>query len=171
MRCKQWGKGAWKSPASMAMRIKFAAQIMKQFKTADFLLVWTPPLFTLRTSGGQINWHVISRKVLFAPHRFLSNKSPIHFAGASGNGNTFFNGKWHIQNENGHRLPRSQPWSQLMPNNCKNLNPPFFLLPTTWKGSKYVSRLTFIGATIQFINSVVRTYVYAVNMTFLRTDT
>ncbi len=27
-----------------------------------------------------------------------------------------------------------------------------------WKGSKYVSRLIFIGATIQFINSVVHTY-------------
>jgi hypothetical protein len=64
---------------------------------------------------------------LFAPHRFLSNKSPIHFAGESGNRNTFLNGKWHIQNENGHSGPR------LMPNNCKNLNLPYFSLPTTFK--------------------------------------
>jgi hypothetical protein len=79
-----------------------------------FFLVWTVYLFTLRTFGAQINWHVISRKVLFAPHRFLSNKSPIHFAGASGNGNTFFNGKWHVQNENGHRSPWSQTYAQQM---------------------------------------------------------
>jgi hypothetical protein len=96
MRCKQRDKGAWKFPASMAMRIKFAAQIMKQFKMADFFLVRTASLFTLRTCGAQINWHVISRKALFAPHRFLSNKSPIHFAGESGNRNTFLNGKWHV---------------------------------------------------------------------------
>ncbi len=31
--------------------------------------------------------------------RFLSNKSPIHFAGESGKGNTFLNGKQHVQNE------------------------------------------------------------------------
>ncbi len=60
----------------------------------DFFLVRTGSLFTLRTFGAQINWRVISRKVLFAPHRFLSNKSPIHFAWASGNGNTFF--RWQM---------------------------------------------------------------------------
>jgi hypothetical protein len=36
MRCKQWSKGASKFTASMAMRIKFAAQIMNQFKTRRF---------------------------------------------------------------------------------------------------------------------------------------
>jgi hypothetical protein len=36
MRCKQWGKGAWKFPASVAMWKKFAAQIMKQFKNGGF---------------------------------------------------------------------------------------------------------------------------------------
>ncbi len=37
MRCKQCSKGASKFPASMAMRRKFAAQIMNQFKTRGFL--------------------------------------------------------------------------------------------------------------------------------------
>jgi hypothetical protein len=45
---------------------------------------------------------------LFDPHHFLSNYSPIHFAGESGNGNTFLNGKQLVQNENGHRSPKSQ---------------------------------------------------------------
>jgi hypothetical protein len=49
---------------------------------------------------------------LFDPHRFLSNKSPIHFAGESGKGNTFLNGKWHVQNKNGHRSPRSQTYAR-----------------------------------------------------------
>jgi hypothetical protein len=56
--------------------------------------------------------YTASRKALFAPHRFLSNKSLIHFAGESGNGNTFLNGKWHVQNENRHRSPRSQTYAQ-----------------------------------------------------------
>jgi hypothetical protein len=92
-------------------------------------LVRTSSLFTLPTFGAQINWHIISRKALFAPHRFLSNKSPIHVAGESGNRNTFLNDKWHVQNENGHRHG-----ARLMPNNCKNLNSPYFSLPTTFKG-------------------------------------
>ena len=73
-----------------------------------FFLVRAASLFTLRTFGAQINWRVISRKVLFDPQRFLSNKSPIQFAGESGKGNMFLNGKRHVQNENGHRSPRSQ---------------------------------------------------------------
>jgi hypothetical protein len=43
--------------------------------------------FTLRTFGAQINWRFISRKILFDPHRFLSNKLPIHSTGESGKGN------------------------------------------------------------------------------------
>jgi hypothetical protein len=81
-------------------------------KRQIFFLVRTASLFTLRTFGGQINCRVISRKALFAPHRFLSNKSPIHYAGESGNRNTFLNGKWHVQNENGHRSPQSQTYAQ-----------------------------------------------------------
>jgi hypothetical protein len=56
--------------------------------------------------------YTVSRKVLFDPHRFLKNKSPIHFAGESGKGNTFLNGEQHVQNENGHRSPRSQTYAQ-----------------------------------------------------------
>jgi hypothetical protein len=44
----------------------------------------------------------------------LSNKSPIHFAGESGKGNTFLNGKQHVQNENGHRLPQSQTTEKIL---------------------------------------------------------
>jgi hypothetical protein len=36
MQCKQWSKGASKFPASMAMRTKFVAQIMNQFKARGF---------------------------------------------------------------------------------------------------------------------------------------
>ncbi len=102
------------------------------FEFADFFLVRSASLFTLRTFGAQINWRVISRKVLFDPQHFLSNKSPIQFAGESGKENMFLNGKQHVQNENGHRSPRSQTY---MPNSCKNLNPPNFSLPSTFKGT------------------------------------
>ncbi len=87
-------------------------KLWNSFKMANFFLVRTASLFTLRTFGAQINLRVISRKALFAPHRFLSNKSPIHFAGESWNRNTFLNGKWHAQNENRHRWPSSQTYAQ-----------------------------------------------------------
>ncbi len=87
-------------------------KLRTRFELADFFLVRAATLFTLRTFGAQIKWRVISRKVLFDPHRFLSNKSPIHFAGESGKGNTFLNGKWHVQNKNGHRSPRSQMYAR-----------------------------------------------------------
>jgi len=87
-------------------------KLWTRFEFADFFLVRAASLFTLRTFGAQINWRVISRKVLFDPQRFLSNKSPIQFAGESGKGNMFLNGKRHVQNENGHRSPRSQTYAQ-----------------------------------------------------------
>ncbi len=62
-------------------------KLWTRFEFADFFLFWAASLFTLRTFGAQINWHVLSRKVLFVPHRFLSNKLPIHFPGESGKGN------------------------------------------------------------------------------------
>jgi hypothetical protein len=155
-------------------------KLCNRFELADFFLVRAASLFTLRTFGAQINWCVISRKALFDPHRFLSNKSPIHFAGESGKGNTFLNGKRHVQNENGHRSPlglrviegygalpafglldqlqvgdtgpaestqqgnlqrvgllflgsRDSHCPRLMPNNCTNLNPSYFSLPSTFK--------------------------------------
>ncbi len=132
MWCKQWSNDASKFSASMAMRIELAAQIMKQLWNCGFFFVQTASLFTLRTFGAQINWRVINRMVLFDPHSFLSNLSPIHFAGESGNGNMFLNGKQHVQNENGHRSP-------LMPNNCKHLNPPYFSLPTPFKSGSWWS--------------------------------
>jgi hypothetical protein len=58
----------------------------------------------------------------------LSNKSPFYFAGESRKENMFLNGKRHVQNEmdiDGHG-------PKLMPNNCKNLNPPYFLLPSAF---------------------------------------
>ncbi len=88
------------------------SKLWSWFEFADFFLVRAASLFTLRTFGPQINWRVISRKVLYDPQRFLSNKSPIHFAGESGKGNTFLNGKRHVQNKNGHRSPRSQAYAQ-----------------------------------------------------------
>jgi hypothetical protein len=96
---------------------------------ADFFLVRAASLFTLRTFGAQINWRVISKKILFDPHRFLSNKSPIHFAGESGKGNTFLmaNGTFKMKMDIDRHGPR------LMPSNCKNLNPPYFSLPSTFK--------------------------------------
>jgi hypothetical protein len=87
-------------------------KLWTRFEFADFFLVWAASLFTLRTFGAQINWRIISRKLLFDPQRFLSNKSPIQFAGESEKGNMFLNGKRHVQNENGHRSPRSQTYAQ-----------------------------------------------------------
>ncbi len=87
-------------------------KLWTRFEFADFFLVRAASLFTLRTFGAQINWRVISRKVLFDPQGFLSNKSPIQFAGESGKGNTFLSGKRHVQNENGYRSPRSQTFAQ-----------------------------------------------------------
>jgi hypothetical protein len=85
-------------------------KLRTRFEFADFFLVRAASLFTLRTFGAQINWRVINRKVLFDPQRFLSNKSPIQFAGESGN--MFLNGKQHVQIENGHQSPRSQTYAQ-----------------------------------------------------------
>ncbi len=62
-------------------------KLWTRFDLAHFFLVRAASLFMLRTFGAQINWRVISRYVLFDPHRFLSNKSPIHFR------NMFLNGK------------------------------------------------------------------------------
>ncbi len=87
-------------------------KLWTRFELVDFFIVRAATLFTLRTFGAQINWRVISRKVLFDPHRFLSNKSPIHFAGESGKGITFLNGKCHVQNKNGHRSPWSQTYAR-----------------------------------------------------------
>ena len=87
-------------------------KLWTRFEFADFFLVRAASLFTLRTFGAQINWRVISRKALFDPQRFLSNKSPIQFAGESGKGNMFLNGKRHVQNKNGHRSPQYQTYAQ-----------------------------------------------------------
>jgi hypothetical protein len=69
-------------------------------------------IFFLFEPRAQINCRVVSRKVLFDPHRFLTNKSSIHYAEESGKGNMFLNGKGHVQNKNGHRSPRSQTYAQ-----------------------------------------------------------
>ncbi len=106
--------GASKSPAQMAMRIEFSAQIMKQSWNCRFFSC------SSRTFGAQINWRVISRNVLLDPHRFLPNLSTFRFAMKSGNRITFFNGKRNVQNENG--IDRHGP--RLMPNNCQHLDPP-----------------------------------------------
>ncbi len=80
-------------------------KLWTRFYLADFFLVRAASLFMRQTFGAQINLRVISRKILFDTHRFLSNKSPIHFAGESGKGNMFLNGKWRVQNKNGHLSP------------------------------------------------------------------
>ncbi len=115
-------------------------KLWNSFKMADFFLVRTASLFTLQTFGAQINWRVISRKVLFAPHRFcLTNRlfilleqaeTEIRFSMA----NCTFKMKMDID-----RLgPRH------MPNNCKNLNPPFFSLPTTFKFGLFKLEVKFV---------------------------
>jgi hypothetical protein len=87
-------------------------------------------LFTLRAFGAQINWRVISRKVLIDPHRFFVKQiaffillerveKEIRFSMANGT----FKMKMDID---GHG-PR------LIPNNCKNPNPPYFSLPSPFK--------------------------------------
>jgi hypothetical protein len=104
------------------------------FKMANFFLVRTASLFTLRTFSAQINWRVISRKALVAPHRFLSKnrlfilldraEKEIHFS--------MTNGTFKMKTDIDRHGPR------LVPNNCKILNPPYFSFPTTFK-SHFVS--------------------------------
>ncbi len=65
-------------------------KLWTKFDLADFFLVRAASLFTLRTFGAQINWRIVSGKILFDPQRFLSNKLPIHFAVTSGKGNKTF---------------------------------------------------------------------------------
>ncbi len=109
-------------PAQITMRSKVAAQNMNY--------IWIHRFFSCadRVSFYATNIrcaNILTRtKVLFAPHRFLSNKSPIHFAGARGN-ISMANGTFKIKKDIDRHGPR------LMPNNCKNINPPFFSLPTT----------------------------------------
>jgi hypothetical protein len=93
-----------------------------------FCLVRAASLFTLQTSSAQINLRVISRKVLFDPHRFLSNKSPIHLAGESGKGNMFLNANSTFKM----KININRHGPRLMPS-CKNLNPSYFSLPSTLK--------------------------------------
>jgi hypothetical protein len=133
MRCKQWSKGESKFPASMTMRIKLAAQIMKQFSNCGFFGVHTADLLTLRTFGAQINLQIISRKVLFDPHRFCqTNRLFILLVRAEmeiciSMENSMFKTKMDIDPHDP-RLIR-------IPINCQHLNPPYFSLPTTFKTS------------------------------------
>jgi hypothetical protein len=104
-------------------------KLWTRFELADFFLDRAASLFMLRTFSAQINWRVIRRKVLFDPHRFCQTnrlfnlleraEKEIRFSMASG----MFKTKMDI-NRYGPRL---------MLNNCKNLNPPYFSLPSTFK--------------------------------------
>jgi hypothetical protein len=137
MRGKQFRKGASKFSAPMAMRTEFAAQIMNQIWTRGFFSCSGRDSFYAPNIRCANNWRVISRKVLFDPHRFLSNKSPIHFAGESGKGIRFSmeNGMFKIKMDIDRHGPRR------MPDNCKNLNPPYFSLPSTFNDSKRLSQV------------------------------
>ncbi len=60
MRCKQWSNDASKFLASMAMRIEFAAQIIKHFWNCGFLFLFRSHLFSCSLGreggGGSIFW-------------------------------------------------------------------------------------------------------------------
>jgi len=97
-----------------------------------FFLVRAAFLFTLRTFSAQINWRVLSRKVLFDCIAFCQTnrlfillekaQKEIRFSMANGR----FKRKMDIDCHG----PR------LMLNNCKNLNPSYFSLPSTFKDKK-----------------------------------
>jgi hypothetical protein len=97
------------------------------FKLRIFFWVHTATLFTLRTLGAQINWRIISRKVLFDPHRFcqtnrlfiLPERAETEICISMAN--SMFKTKMDIDRHG----PR------LTPINCQHLNPPYFSLPTT----------------------------------------
>jgi hypothetical protein len=101
------------------------------YEFADFFLVWAASLFTLRTFGAQINWRVISStvrpcliRIAFCQTNRLfilleRAEKEIHFSMA--------NGKFKMKMDIDRHGPR------LMPNNCKDLNPPYFSLPSTFK--------------------------------------
>ncbi len=129
MRCKQWSYDVSKFPPSMAMRIEFAAQIMKQFWICGFFFWFTPQLFSC--SENLVRKHVISRKVLFDPHYFFVKLIAYSFCCMEraetemrfSMSNSMFKTKMDID----HHSPR------LMPNNCRHLNSPYSSLPTTFK--------------------------------------
>ncbi len=104
-------------------------KLWTRFEFTDFFLVRAASLFTLRTFGAQINWRVISRKVLFDPQRFLSNKSPIQLLERAEKEICFSmaNGTFKMKTDIDRHGPRP------MPNSCKNLNTPNFSLPSTFK--------------------------------------
>ncbi len=122
MRSKQWCNDTLKLAASMAMRTEFAAWIMNSL---IFFLFGTRLFSRSEDLVSIIYWRGISRKILFEPHCFLSKSSLINLAG---NWNAFTNGIRHVKKMNiNHHSPR------LMLNSCQILDPPYFLLPTTFK--------------------------------------
>ncbi len=131
----------WSSLRQLRCGQNSQRKLWTRFELADFFLVRVASLFTLRTFGELINWRVVSRKVLFDPHHFLSNKSPIHFAGENGKGNTvrfsMANGFFKIKMDIDRHGPRR------MPDNCKNLNPPYFSLPSTFNRARSMTSETW----------------------------
>ncbi len=126
-----------------------------------FFLVRAASPFTLRRFGAQIN-----------PHRLLSKYSLINFAGESGNRNTFFNGKWHVQNENGPQSPRSKTYAEQLSTswltlflvtkllttrgqdgNCTNIYLRYFFLKPYWRPDRSNSRILkmFLNSYKKFI--------------------
>ncbi len=88
---------------------------------------------------------------MFDSHHFLSNKSSIHFGGERGKGNMFLNGKWHVQNKNGHRSPRSQTSVKILTHLISR-----YQLPLNWFFNEEVSILFCIYLLDQKYISVFR---------------
>jgi hypothetical protein len=114
----------------MAMRTKFAAQIMNQFKTRGFF-----------SCSGRVSFHAsnirgANKLTRYKYEGMVRSASPIVKVIAY----SFFleqaeteirfsmaNGTFKIKKDIDRHGPR------LMPSNCKNLDPPYFSLPTTFK--------------------------------------
>jgi hypothetical protein len=123
MRCKPWSNDAAKFPPSMAMRIEFAAQIMKQFGNWRFFWLHRSSFHSPKFCA-QIKWRITFCQTSRLFILLERAETEIRFSIA----NSMFKTKMDIDRQS----PR------LMPNNCKHLDPPYFSLPTTFNGQKYL---------------------------------
>ncbi len=97
-----------------------------------------PPFRSFKLSGRFSNKINLKRRSAANNLNALPIVNVIaHFAVTSGNGNTYFNDRRHVQNEI--NINRYGP--RLLPNICQHLDPHYFSLGTTYKADFRIWRL------------------------------
>jgi hypothetical protein len=96
------------------------------------------PLVTAKVKGDYFDISQIRCKLFDAHVKVLPN----NFAITSGKGNTYLNGKWHVQKKMDidHHGP-----CRLMPYNCQHLDPPNVSLPTTFNKKTFIGAVAFLS--------------------------